>query len=206
MTTLLDQIAAFKSCTVLVVGDFMLDEFIYGDAERLSPDAPVPVLRSERTERSAGGSANVATCLQGLGAAVACCGVVGSDAEGRWLIESLAGSGADVDGLVVDESRPTTVKRSLVGLAQHRHPQKMFRIDVESSDPLADVIRDRLLETVRDRIQPESMSSVSRITARVSAALNCVGPSSISQSQRARRCWSIQPVALIGDATRARRR
>ena len=152
MTTLLDQIAAFKSCTVLVVGDYMLDEFIYGDAERLSPDAPVPVLRSERTERSAGGSANVATCLQGLGATVGCCGVIGDDAEGRWLTESLAGAGADVAGLVVDTSRPTTVKRSLVGLAQHRHPQKMFRIDVESSEPLLDEVEQRLLNAVRDRV------------------------------------------------------
>ncbi|MDG2291910.1 MAG: PfkB family carbohydrate kinase, partial [Phycisphaerales bacterium] len=152
MTTLLDQIAGFKSCSILVVGDFMLDEFVYGDAERLSPDAPVPVLRSERTERSSGGSANVATCLQGFGATVACCGVVGSDDEGSWLIESLSKAGAQVDGLIIDETRPTTVKKSLVGLAQHRHPQKMFRIDVESSKPLDASIHDRLLDVVRERI------------------------------------------------------
>lgn len=152
MTTLLDQIAGFKPRTALVVGDFMLDEFVYGDAERLSPDAPVPVLRSERTERSAGGSANVATCLQGFGATVTCCGVVGSDEEGGWLISSLSEAGALVDGLIVDETRPTTVKKSLVGLAQHRHPQKMFRIDVESSKPLDVLIEQRLLDVVRDRI------------------------------------------------------
>ena len=152
MTTLLDQIAGFKSCTVLVVGDYMLDEFVYGDAERLSPDAPVPVLRSERTERTSGGSANVATCLRGFGAAVACCGVVGSDDEGSWLIDSLSQAGAHVEGLIIDESRPTTVKKSLVGLAQHRHPQKMFRIDVESSKPLDASIEQRLLDVVRERI------------------------------------------------------
>ena len=130
MSTLLNKLAGFGDFTVLVVGDFMLDEFLYGDAERLSPDAPVPVLRSDRLERTAGGSANVASCLMGLGGRVHCCGVVGDDEAGQWLREDLSARGCVIDGLVTDARRPTTVKRSIVGLAQHRHPQKMFRVDV----------------------------------------------------------------------------
>ncbi len=148
MSTLLNKLAGFGDFTVLVVGDFMLDEFLYGDAERLSPDAPVPVLRSDRLERTAGGSANVASCLMGLGGRVHCCGVVGDDEAGQWLREDLSARGCVIDGLVTDAGRPTTVKRSIVGLAQHRHPQKMFRVDVEMTDPVSDPIERQLLAVI----------------------------------------------------------
>lgn len=152
MSTLLDRLASFGDFTVLVVGDFMLDEFLYGDAERLSPDAPVPVLRSDRLERTAGGSANVSSCIQGLGGRVFCCGVVGDDESGRWLRQALSDADCDIDGLQTDPDRPTTVKRSLIGLAQHRHPQKMFRIDVETTDSIPDSIEQRMLTYIEDRI------------------------------------------------------
>ncbi len=150
MTDLLHALARFGTFNVLVVGDFMLDEQVYGNAERLSPDAPVPVLQVERTEQTPGGASNVATCLAGLGGAVRCIGVRGDDSAGRALVAELEANGIDVEGLIVDASRPTTCKRSLVGLAQHRHPQKMFRLDHESSAPLAPVVRDELLRRIRD--------------------------------------------------------
>jgi D-beta-D-heptose 7-phosphate kinase/D-beta-D-heptose 1-phosphate adenosyltransferase len=153
MSTLLNKLAGFGDFTVLVVGDFMLDEFLYGDAERLSPDAPVPVLRSDRLERTAGGSANVAACVQGLGGRVHCCGVVGDDEAGVWLRQSLQGDACNIDGLLTDPDRPTTVKRSLIGLAQHRHPQKMFRVDVETTDPIPAAIEQQLLSVIEARIE-----------------------------------------------------
>jgi len=153
MSTLLNRLAGFGDFTVMVVGDFMLDEFLYGDAERLSPDAPVPVLRSDRLERTAGGSANVAACVQGLGGRVYCCGVVGDDEAGAWLRQALQGEDCSIDGLVTDPDRPTTVKRSLIGLAQHRHPQKMFRVDVETTDPIPAAIEQQLLSSIEAGIE-----------------------------------------------------
>jgi D-beta-D-heptose 7-phosphate kinase/D-beta-D-heptose 1-phosphate adenosyltransferase len=116
---------------ILVAGDFMLDRLTYGNADRLSPDAPVPVLAVKKEESQPGGSSNVAMDIRALRCDVACLGVVGDDRAGVELQEMLDAVGCDVTGIVTCEDRPTTVKHSIVGLAQHRHPQKMFRIDSE---------------------------------------------------------------------------
>jgi D-beta-D-heptose 7-phosphate kinase/D-beta-D-heptose 1-phosphate adenosyltransferase len=146
LNNLLDKLANWRPFTALVVGDFMLDQLVYGDAERLSPDAPVPVLLARRTEDRPGGSANVCLNLAALGATVESFGVTGDDDESNRLRAALGHGGVRTEGLIRDPSRPTTVKRSLIGLAQHRHPQKMFRIDMESREPLADEILAGLLE------------------------------------------------------------
>ena len=93
MTTLLDKVAGFSSFRALLVGDFMLDEIVHGDAGRLSPDAPVPVLKAEHEEQSPGGAAHVARCLSALGGEVICCGVVGVDEAADQLRASLAEHG-----------------------------------------------------------------------------------------------------------------
>ena len=148
MSTLNEQLASYTPFTALVIGDFMLDQVIYGAAERLSPDAPVPVLHASRFEDSAGGAANVALCLRELKADVLCFGVVGADPEGASLRETLAQAGCETTGLLEDPGRPTTIKRSMIGLAQHRHPQKMFRLDLEVRDPLDEELAGRLLRLV----------------------------------------------------------
>ncbi|MEC9372444.1 MAG: PfkB family carbohydrate kinase, partial [Planctomycetota bacterium] len=146
MTNLLTQLAAWRPFTALDIGDFMLDQMVYGDAERLSPDAPVPVLQVRRTESMPGGAANVCLDLVALHANVRAFGVAGDDAEGRTLRAALEQAGVDAVGIVTDPQRPTTVKRSLVGLAQHRHPQKMFRLDMESRERLSDERLNALLD------------------------------------------------------------
>jgi D-beta-D-heptose 7-phosphate kinase / D-beta-D-heptose 1-phosphate adenosyltransferase len=152
MHTLLERLATWRPFTAMVVGDFMLDQSVFGAAERLSPDAPVPVLAATSTSDSPGGASNVALCIRGLLGNVLCVGVVGADHEGRVLRNKLAESGCEVDALVEDPSRPTTVKRSLIGLAQHRHPQKMFRLDYESREPLGDDVVERILTAVDRRL------------------------------------------------------
>ena len=132
MPSLLHHLAAYRPFSTLVVGDFMLDQHVYGAAERLSPDAPVPVLHHDHVEDRPGGASNVALCLRALEAEVQLLGVCGDDDEGRALCGALAAAGCATDGIRIDPARPTTLKRSFIGLAQHRHPQKMFRVDFES--------------------------------------------------------------------------
>jgi D-beta-D-heptose 7-phosphate kinase/D-beta-D-heptose 1-phosphate adenosyltransferase len=152
MSTLLQQLRSYGPFTAMVVGDYMLDQHVYGAAERLSPDAPVPVLLATKFEDRPGGASNVSLCLRGLKGTVICCGVVGADAEGQTLRRKLVEIGCDVDGLMIDPTRPTTLKRSLIGLAQHRHPQKMFRVDIETREPLPADVRAALLDLIRTRI------------------------------------------------------
>ncbi|MAY74214.1 MAG: D-glycero-beta-D-manno-heptose 1-phosphate adenylyltransferase [Phycisphaerae bacterium] len=144
----------WKPFDVIVVGDFMLDELVHGDAGRLSADAPVPVLDVASIESRPGGAANLCLDLAAMKGKVTAIGVTGDDIEAKKLRAVLASKGVITTGLVVDESRPTTVKRSLIGLAQGRHPQKMFRVDVESREPIADEIERAVVERLTDALRP----------------------------------------------------
>lgn len=131
----------------------MLDQLWYGDAERLAADSPVPVLRVVRTEDRPGGAANVCMDLVAMRGHVYGAGVVGPDEPGSALRAALRREGVNVDGLLTDPARPTTIKRSLIGLAQGRHPQKMFRVDIEATAPLSEPLTCTLLEAVQ-RVLP----------------------------------------------------
>jgi len=145
-TPLIDLLDRWKPTRILVAGDFMLDRYAYGNAERLSPDAPVPVLAIERTESMPGGSANVCLDLAALRCDVVALGLIGDDEPGQALPQGLAAAGVDTRGLVTAPERPTTVKHNLVGLAQHRHPQKMFRLDTEDKSPIDPALAQDLLQ------------------------------------------------------------
>lgn len=136
MDQLLTTLACWKPFTALVVGDFMLDQHVYGDAERLSADAPVPVLQVRRHESTPGGAANLCADLAAMKGRVIACGLIGCDPEAEDLKAALARHQVNTTGLVADASRPTTLKRNFIGLAQARHPQKMFRVDYESREPI----------------------------------------------------------------------
>ena len=153
MSTLLKSVMNMKSPNIVIVGDFMLDESMFGDAERLSPDAPVPVLEVKKTEALAGGSGNVARCISAMGGQVTCIGVIGNDSEGQTLKALLEEDGINAEHLIECSDRPTTVKRSLVGLAQHRHPQKMFRLDRETKEPISSDIEAKILSALGANLQ-----------------------------------------------------
>ncbi len=153
--SVLECVRSWKSFRLLVVGDFMLDQALSGDAERLSPDAPVPVLAvrdSTATIDTPGGAGNVAVFAAALGGIVNCIGVIGQDVDGGLLRASLERSGCETAGLIVDAARPTTTKRSLIGRAQHRHPQKMFRIDVESREPMSAAVQAKLVAAIERQL------------------------------------------------------
>ncbi|MCK5271170.1 MAG: D-glycero-beta-D-manno-heptose 1-phosphate adenylyltransferase [Sedimentisphaerales bacterium] len=123
---------------VLLVGDFMLDHYVYGNIDRISPEAPVMVLNVEERQEQPGGAGSVAIDLAVMDAEVACLGVVGNDAGGERLRQMLTDTGRiNVDGLLPIENRPTTLKQRIIGLAQHRHQQQLMRIDEEDSSPIS---------------------------------------------------------------------
>ncbi|MFO0832271.1 MAG: bifunctional heptose 7-phosphate kinase/heptose 1-phosphate adenyltransferase [Phycisphaerales bacterium] len=150
--TLPSRLESWKPFVALVVGDFMLDELVYGDAERLSPDAPVPVLLVRKREFRPGGASNVCMDLAALRGHVFALGVTGDDPTAERLRAALADEGVDASGLIPDPARPTTLKQNLIGLAQARHPQKMFRVDEESREPVAQAVQDRLFEAFARRL------------------------------------------------------
>ena len=123
-------VARFPEIPVLVVGDVMLDRFIVGRVTRISPEAPVPVVRFEAEHVRLGGAANVAHNIAALGGRPALVGLVGDDRAGAMLREKLAASGIAADGLVVDRERPTTEK---VRIVTERN-QQVARVDYESDD------------------------------------------------------------------------
>lgn len=149
---LLKTIGTLGRPRVLVAGDFMLDTYVYGDAVRISPEAPVPVLKVTQSESRCGGAASVTADLAALGAAPVCIGTVGQDAEGRELKERLTAAGADTSNLAELADRPTTTKQRLIGLAQQRHKQQLMRVDRESADPLPKHVREQVLESFRQAV------------------------------------------------------
>ncbi|MBN2210997.1 MAG: D-glycero-beta-D-manno-heptose 1-phosphate adenylyltransferase [Sedimentisphaerales bacterium] len=132
---------------VALVGDFMLDHYTYGNAERLSPEAPVVVLNVIERQQRPGGAGSVAADLSALGAKVICLGAIGDDANGRLLRDKLAIlPGVDIAGLLVDPHRPTTSKERIIGLAQHRHRQQLMRIDEEQRNDMTAELGEQLIE------------------------------------------------------------
>ncbi len=131
----------FSSLTIAVVGDVMLDRFVFGRVTRISPEAPVPVVTYEREEVRAGGAANAACNLRALGAQVALVGLVGNDEAGERLREALAAHQIGSDGLVVDPTRPTTTKVRIVT----ERKQQVARLDYESDADLGGTAEAALL-------------------------------------------------------------
>src|SRR5205823_2142735 len=145
---LIDLVQRLGQPRVLVVGDVMLDRYVWGDAERISQEAPVILLRADRREERLGGASSVATMLRALGAKVAVAGVVGPDADASRLRQTLTDLGIDQEGVITDADRPTTVKERYIGRAQHRHPQQMIRVDYEVRRPVPAPIETELCQVI----------------------------------------------------------
>lgn len=138
---------AAKRRRLLVVGDVMLDQFIWGGVRRISPEAPVPVVEFQRESYMAGGAANVARNLTALGAEARLFGVVGEDSAAAQLAESLGREGVDCGGLVSVSDRPTGLKTRVIA-----HQQHVVRIDRERRGPLSGRDSERLLEAIRNSL------------------------------------------------------
>ncbi|MCA9244038.1 MAG: bifunctional heptose 7-phosphate kinase/heptose 1-phosphate adenyltransferase [Phycisphaerales bacterium] len=152
-TDLIKLVERFAGKRALLVGDFMLDRYVFGDAERISPEAPVPVLRVIERQDRVGGAGSVALNIQSLGGTAVCCGMIGDDAFGRRVSALLAEAGADTTGLLITDDRPTITKTRLVGLAEHRHRQQILRVDDERVGPLIGPDRRKLIEFAQKAIE-----------------------------------------------------
>lgn len=146
---------------VLVVGDLILDRYTWGNAQRVSQEAPVILLRADQREARPGGAANVCNMLRGLEAEVSCAGVVGDDADGRLLVQMLAQAGVDTASVILDPARPTTVKERFIGRAQGRHPHQILRVDSEVSTPLTGPAAETLADNLRELIAMHDVVLVS---------------------------------------------
>ena len=139
---------------ILVVGDIMCDHYVWGDVERISPEAPIPVMRWEREADRPGGAANAAVNLAALGCRVRLVGLVGHDEPGQWLLQTLRAKGVDTRGVIQSSRRATTVKTRVIARGQH-----LLRIDRETR---ADVDR---------RDEQRLVSAIGRLNGRLSGVL-----------------------------------
>jgi rfaE bifunctional protein kinase chain/domain len=135
------------SSPILVVGDIMCDHYVWGDVERISPEAPVQVLRWDNEANRPGGAANAAMNLAALGCKVHIIGIVGSDEAGHWLLETLRGSGIDTRDVIVSRTRTTTLKTRVIARGQH-----MLRIDRETR-AVPDLAEERRIVTAIGKLK-----------------------------------------------------
>ncbi len=152
MEKLIDTIESIASPEIILVGDFMLDEYVYGDVERISPEAPVPILHVTDRQCRSGGAGNVATMIHALGGRVECIGMIGDDSAGNTLEGKLKNCGAGTSGLLKISGRPTVLKTRYVGLAQHKNPHQILRVDDENVSPLDPASQQTLLAAVKAKL------------------------------------------------------
>lgn len=133
---------------VLVLGDLMVDEYIWGKVSRISPEAPVPVVEVGNQSFVLGGASNVANNIHALEGEALLVGVIGNDSNGERLKEELKKQGLSTEGLLVDDSRPTTLKTRVIA-----HNQQVVRIDREDKSPLSWEMEEKVLDYLSKKIK-----------------------------------------------------
>ena len=140
----LDIIAKFSRAGVLVVGDIMVDHFIWGKVSRISPEAPVPVVDVQKDSILLGGCANVLNSIYAMGGKVYIAGVIGADKVGKGLVKDLQLRKIDTNGIIIEKERPTTLKTRIIA-----HGQQVVRFDQESRNPIPDAETKILLDYIQ---------------------------------------------------------
>src|SRR6059058_4964128 len=158
---LIDLVHRLGRPRVLVVGDLMLDRYVWGDAARISQEAPVILLHADRREERLGGASSVATMLRALGAKVSLAGVVGADADGARVRQVLTDLGVEQDAVLTDAGRPTTVKERYIGRAQQKHPQQILRVDYERRDAVCPAPERELVQRVTAQLRQADIVLIS---------------------------------------------
>ena len=139
--------AKFGECKLLVIGDLMIDEYLWGDVERISAEAPVQIVSVSHEEENLGGCGNVVNNLVALGAQVSAAGVVGTGANGNLVLEKFKKLGVDTRGVIQDSGRPTTRKTRVI--AGHQH---VLRIDRETQKDISAAVLKALVQKANEII------------------------------------------------------
>ena len=137
----------FSRSRILVIGDIILDEFIWGDVARISPEAPVPVVDVIQETRNLGGATNVLNNINSLGGKALICGVVGDDAYGSYLTEKIEELGISTKGIIVDSTRPTSIKTRVIARSQ-----QVVRFDRETKTSIDPSVMRKLLEVIENNL------------------------------------------------------
>ncbi|MGB4774486.1 MAG: bifunctional ADP-heptose synthase [Daejeonella sp.] len=145
----------FNSLTVLVIGDVMLDAYLWGKVERISPEAPVPIVSVTKKENRLGGAANVALNIQSLGAKPIICSVIGHDAEGDQFLKLLENQQLSNEGILRVKDRPTTVKTRIIA-----HAQQIVRVDEETDENISSKTTQILLNKIKQIITSQSINAI----------------------------------------------
>ena len=182
-----DLIQRLAGRTVLVIGDLMVDHFLIGNVDRISPEAPVPVVRFQNEEFRLGGACNVANNISALGGRTVVVGVVGDDQEGRQLCRELTSRGIGVAGIVTDAGRCTTRKARVVTTRN----QQVARIDYESDQEVAQAVESAIVERLESLIPDADVVVISDYLK--GAISRTVAAASIQAANRAKRPMLIDP-------------
>jgi D-glycero-beta-D-manno-heptose-7-phosphate kinase len=145
LSSLIDR---FPKTRILVVGDVMLDHYIWGNVSRISPEAPVPVVSVTKESLLLGAATNVVNNVHALGGRVSLCGVIGHDDAGRQLVHMLRTQGIGTDGLIVENQRPTTIKTRVIA-----HSQQVVRFDRETKNGIEPDTHRRIFEFVQQQVK-----------------------------------------------------
>jgi D-beta-D-heptose 7-phosphate kinase/D-beta-D-heptose 1-phosphate adenosyltransferase len=149
-------IEGFKKARILVIGDLIMDHFIWGDVKRISPEAPVPVVDVSKETILLGGSANVVNNINTLGGRCLVAGIVGKDEDGRKLVNRLRERGISTGGIVVDPRRLTTIKTRVIA-----HSQQVVRFDRENRLGISHRVRERVFSYIEQAVRKASLVVVS---------------------------------------------
>ena len=145
----------FNSLNILIIGDVMMDSYLWGSVERISPEAPVPIISVKKKENRLGGASNVALNIQALGANPIICATIGNDIEGDEFIKLMENQQLSTDGLIRLNNRPTTVKTRVIG-----HHQQMLRIDAEVDEQINVEETNLLLSKIKNILDNTSINAI----------------------------------------------
>lgn len=181
-----DAVERFGTARILVIGDVMLDQFIWGRVGRISPEAPVPVVEVDQETYMLGGAANVVHNLAALGCRTLVCGLVGDDEAGKHVCELLEDLEVPCDGVIRSDARPTTVKTRVVA-----HSQQVVRVDREHRLPARDSeVED--MQTYLDKILPDCDAVIISDYAKGVISQKLLGPL-MEKSRKGQKIITVDP-------------